>query len=174
MFFIRALWFPRVEIRIQILKTIDIRKNVSQHCENAKERKAHVDKIALYMELWSAFSVFVLPAKVAGLFWKTNEAKKWDIIDAFNVLVWQLYVSFRTCYNEKPINVAISRENFASYSILFKFALFFGLFHTYAFVLVVSAVLCVFSGKTDFWAFSLKAIESGCKIILSFKKKAWF
>ena len=28
-----------------------IRKNASQHCENAKERKAHVDKIALYMEL---------------------------------------------------------------------------------------------------------------------------
>ena len=63
-----------------------IRKNVSQHCENAKERKAHVDKIALYMELWSAFSVFVLPAKVAGLFWKTNEAKKWAIRDASNVL----------------------------------------------------------------------------------------
>ena len=41
MFLIRALWFPRVEIRSQILKTIDIRKNVSQHCENAKERKAH-------------------------------------------------------------------------------------------------------------------------------------
>ena len=35
-----------------------IRKNVSQHCENAKERKAHVDKIALYMELSKSLGYF--------------------------------------------------------------------------------------------------------------------
>ena len=38
------------------------------------------------MELWSAFSVFALPAEVDGLFWKTNEAQKWEIRDAFHVL----------------------------------------------------------------------------------------
>ena len=54
------------------------RNSWSEHCENAEERKAHVSKIAL---LWSAFSVFVLLAKVAGLFWKTNEGEQWEIRD---------------------------------------------------------------------------------------------
>ena len=72
---------------------------------------------------------FRLPANIAWLFWKTNEAEWWEIND-----VWQLYVSFRTFYNEKPISVAI-----LSY-IVSKLALFS----------VVSKVMCVFSWETDF------------------------
>ena len=56
---------------------------------------------------------FRLPANIAWLFWKTNEAEWWEIND-----VWQLYVSFRTFDNEKPISVAILSENFPSYPIL--------------------------------------------------------
>ena len=51
---------------------------------------------------------------------------------------------------EKPISVAILNENFASHSILSLNLPFIGLFYTYAFVLVVSDVMCVFSGETDF------------------------
>ena len=53
---------------------------------------------------------FRLPANIAWLFWKTNEAEWWEIND-----VWQLYVSFRTFDNEKPISAAILSENFPSY-----------------------------------------------------------
>ena len=56
---------------------------------------------------------FRLPANIARLFWKINEAEWWEIND-----VWQLYVSFRTFNNEKPISVAILSENFPSYPIL--------------------------------------------------------
>ena len=70
--------------------------------------------------------------------------------------MWQLYVSFRIFNNEKPINVAISSENFASFPILSLNLPFFE---------------GETSGETDFWAFSLKAVESGCKIGLSLKKK---
>ena len=56
---------------------------------------------------------FRLPANIAWLFWKTNEAEWWEIND-----VRQLYISFRTFDNEKPISVAIVSENFSSYLIL--------------------------------------------------------
>ena len=43
-------------------------------CENAKERKAHVNKIALWnCDLRSQF--YFLPAKVAWLFWKLMKQK---------------------------------------------------------------------------------------------------
>ena len=43
-------------------------------CENAKERKAHVDKIALWSyDLRSQF--YFLPAEVAWLFWKLMKQK---------------------------------------------------------------------------------------------------
>ena len=43
-------------------------------CENTKERKAHVDKIALWnCDLSSQF--YFLPAKVAWLFWKLMKQK---------------------------------------------------------------------------------------------------
>ena len=109
---------------------------------------------------------FRLPANIAWLFWKTNEAEWWEIND-----VWQLYVSSRTFNNEKPISVAILSGNFPSYPILSKLALFFSLCDTYAFILVVSEVMCVFSGETEFWTFSAKTIELGWKIVLSFKKQ---
>ena len=88
---------------------------------------------------------FRLPANIAWLFWKTNEAEWWEINN-----VWQLYVSFRTVDNEKPISVAILSENFPSYPILSLNLPFFGLCDTYAFNLVVIEVMCVFSGGTDF------------------------
>ena len=88
---------------------------------------------------------FRLPANIAWLFWKTNEAEWWEIND-----VWQLYVSFGTFDNEKPISVAILSENFPSYPILSLNLPFFGLCDTYAFILVVIEVMCVFSGETDF------------------------
>ena len=88
---------------------------------------------------------FRLPANIAWLFWKTNEAEWWEINN-----VWQLYVSFRTFDNEKPISVAILSENFPSYPILSLNLPFFGLCDTYAFNLVVIEVMCVFSGGTDF------------------------
>ena len=62
---------------------------------------------------------FRLHANIAWLFWKINEAEWWEIND-----VWQLYVSFRTFNNEKPISVAILSWNFPSYPILSKLALF--------------------------------------------------
>ena len=56
---------------------------------------------------------FRLPVNIAWLFWKTSEAEWWEIND-----VWQLYVSFRTFDNQKPISVVILSENFPSYPIL--------------------------------------------------------
>ena len=56
---------------------------------------------------------FRLPANIAWLFWKTNEADWLEIND-----VWQLYVSSGTFDNEKPISVVILSENFPSYPIL--------------------------------------------------------
>ena len=88
---------------------------------------------------------FRLPANIAWLFWKTNEAEWWEIND-----VWQLYISFGTFDNEKPISVAILSENFPSYSILSLNLPFFGLRDTHALILVVSEAMCVFSGETDF------------------------
>ena len=88
---------------------------------------------------------FRLPANIAWLFWKTNEAEWWEIND-----VWQLYISFRTFNNEKPISVAILIENFPSYPILSLNLPFFWCGDTYTFILVVSKVMCVFSGETDF------------------------
>ena len=88
---------------------------------------------------------FRLPANIAWLFWKTNEADWWEIND-----VWQLYVSCRTFDNEKPISVVILSENFPSYPILSLNLPFFCLCDTYAFILVVIEVMCVFSGETDF------------------------
>ena len=81
---------------------------------------------------------FRLPANIARLFWKTNEAECWEIND-----VWQLFVSFRTFNNEKPISVAILSENFPSYPILSLNLPFFWFGETYTFILVVSEVMCV-------------------------------
>ena len=63
-----------------------------EHCENAK----------------ICVLSFRLPAKVARLFGKTNEAENGN----------HNYVSFRTFNNEKPIEVAISSKNFAPYATL--------------------------------------------------------
>ena len=62
---------------------------------------------------------FRFPAKVARLFWKTDEAEQREIRDVYNVLHDNYnYVSFRTFNNEKPIEVAISSKNFAPYATL--------------------------------------------------------
>ena len=88
----------------------------------------------------------------------------------------QIACPTRTCKSdcEKRVNytiiVAKLSETFAYHSMLSLNLPFFGLFHSHAFVLVVSDMMCVFSGETDIWAFSAaKNIELLCKIIPSFK-----
>ena len=102
---------------------------------------------------------FRLPAKVARLSWKTNEAVYREIRAVYNVLHGNYnYVSFRTFNNEKPIEVAISTKIFAPYATLSL---------TLSFVLVVSDVMCVFPAETVFLTFSTKTIELQCKISLN-------
>ena len=78
-----------------------------EHWENAKKRKAQVNKIALRKcDVRSQFFFFFL-AKVVRLFWKINETEEKEIRDFYNVLYRNYnYVSFRTFNNEKPIEVA--------------------------------------------------------------------
>ena len=86
------------------------------------------------MERWSVILVFDIPAEVARLFWKTNEAEKWEIRDVFIVLYGNFTYPFWTFPKEKPISVAILSENFASYSIVSEFVPFlvcFTLMHSF-------------------------------------------
>ena len=95
---------------------------------------------------------FRLPAKVARLSRKTNEA---EIRAVYNVLYGNYnYVSFRTFNNEKPIEVAISSKIFAPYATLSL---------TLSFVLVVSDVMCVFPAETVFLNLAQKPLNCGVK-----------
>ena len=90
---------------------------------------------------------FFFLAKVVRLFWKINETEEKEIRDFYNVLYKNYnYVSFRNVNNEKV--------DWGSHLVS----------HTYAFVLVVSDVMCVFSAETHFLAFNTKTIELWCAV----------
>ena len=56
-----------------------------EHWENAKKRKAQVNKIALRKcDVRSQFFFFL--AKVVRLFWKINETEEKEIRDFYNLL----------------------------------------------------------------------------------------